>query len=157
MPEAVVDCLEPVQVAEEHRDRLQAALGSRQRVAHAVEEERAVGQASQRIVERLVNGLLSCAGVVKRQARMLGKRQQHLLVARLIHATGLGGGDTEAPDDAASLEDRRRHRRRQAVVWKVGQVVVVAGADDGVGDDERSLAYRAAAEALVGRLAAALE
>ena len=56
--QAVVHRLEVVEVEEQHRDRVPAAAGQRQRVAHPVPEQRAVGEPGERIVERLVGELL---------------------------------------------------------------------------------------------------
>ena len=55
--EAVVDRLEVIEIEEEHGDRRPLAGPARQRVAHAVLEQRAIGEAGQRIVERLVGEL----------------------------------------------------------------------------------------------------
>ena len=54
VPVRVVHGLEPVDVEEEHRDRVLVALGARQAVGEPVQEQVAVGQAGERIVQRLV-------------------------------------------------------------------------------------------------------
>ena len=65
--EAVVDELELVEVEEEHRDRGLAPAGDREGVLEPVEEEVAVGQAGERVVEGLVLGaLLGCAAARSR-------------------------------------------------------------------------------------------
>ena len=56
--QAVVHPLEVVQVHEEDRDRVRLPLRQRQRVAHAVAEQGAVGEAGERVVEGLVGELL---------------------------------------------------------------------------------------------------
>ena len=53
MAEAVVHGLEPVEIEEQHRGRPTAALGAAQRVGHPVDEQGPVGDARQRIMERL--------------------------------------------------------------------------------------------------------
>ena len=58
MAEAVVDGLEVVEVEVQHRGRPPAADGPGQGVTEAVEEERAVRQAGQDVVERLVAELV---------------------------------------------------------------------------------------------------
>ena len=58
------------------------ALGARRARAAAVEEEGAVGQPGERVVERLVDGVLDRARVVQREARVLGEGEQDLLLAR---------------------------------------------------------------------------
>ena len=52
--EAVVDRLEAVEVEEQHGQRGVLALQPADRVVEAVEEQHAVGQAGQRVVQRLV-------------------------------------------------------------------------------------------------------
>ncbi len=56
--ERVVDELEAVDVEHEHGDRAAVARGERERVVHAVDEQRAVGQARERVVQRPVLDLL---------------------------------------------------------------------------------------------------
>ena len=56
--EAVVDGLEVVEVDEQHRQRPAEAAACAQRVLDAVEEQGAVGEAGQRVVERLVAQLV---------------------------------------------------------------------------------------------------
>ena len=55
--EAVVDRLEVVEIEEDHRDRRALPVGARQRVLHAIGEQRPVRQARHGIVERLVGEL----------------------------------------------------------------------------------------------------
>jgi hypothetical protein len=56
--EAVIDGLEPVDVEPEDRGGAAVAVGERKRVVDAVDEQGAVRQPGQRIVERAVPGLL---------------------------------------------------------------------------------------------------
>ena len=81
MPEAVVDGLEAVKVAEQHRDRGTGSLGAGDRMSQAIEEQRAVGESGERVVKRFVDGLLDGSGVVEGEARVLGEGEQDLLVA----------------------------------------------------------------------------
>ena len=87
--ERVVDLLEPVQVHEQHRDVLAMALGSRQRLTHSVVEEDAVGQAGERVVERLVPKPIDEATVVQRHTGVVGDRleQTSVLVIEGAHVT----------------------------------------------------------------------
>ena len=63
MPEAVVDHLEAVEVEEEHREEAaSAALGARAGALEAVEEEGAVRQAGERIVDLAVGDVGLRAG-----------------------------------------------------------------------------------------------
>src|SRR6266851_127882 len=56
--EAVVHVLEVIDIQEKHRERLATfAAGPAQRVRHAIEKQRAIGQTGQRIVEGVVNEL----------------------------------------------------------------------------------------------------
>jgi hypothetical protein len=110
--EAVVDGLEAVEVAEEDRHRCGGALGAGERMPHSVQEERAVRQSGQRVVERLVDRLLHGPGVGQRKARVLGEGQKHLLVACVVLAARLGGGDAEATRDVTSFIHGRGHGGR---------------------------------------------
>ena len=56
--EVVVDDLEPIDVAEEHGHPAAGAVGLEQRVVEVVEEQAAVGQAGQGILERMPGQLL---------------------------------------------------------------------------------------------------
>ena len=58
MAERVVHLLEPVEVDEQHGERLAGAGRAGQRLVEPVAEERAVGEAGQPVVERLVGELL---------------------------------------------------------------------------------------------------
>ena len=74
--DAVVDGLEAVEVDEEHAQLGLAAGRHVERVLEAVEEERAVGQPGQRVVEGLLHGL-DGARVGEREARVLGEGVEH--------------------------------------------------------------------------------
>ena len=74
--DAVVDGLEAVEVDEEHAQLGLAAGRHVERVLEAVEEERAVGQPGQRVVEGLLHGL-DGARVGQREARVLGEGVEH--------------------------------------------------------------------------------
>ena len=58
MAEAVVDLLEPVEIEEQHRERVLRPLRAGQRLVEAIAEESAVRQARQAVVERLQRQLL---------------------------------------------------------------------------------------------------
>ena len=58
MAERVVDHLEAVEVEDEHGDGAAVARGERERVVDAVDEQRAVRQPGQGVVQRAVLGLL---------------------------------------------------------------------------------------------------
>ncbi len=58
VPQAVVDRLEVVEVDEEHRDEPGRAARQLERVLHPVDEEQAVREPGERVVERLVGELL---------------------------------------------------------------------------------------------------
>ncbi|MCY1304949.1 hypothetical protein D9M70_547240 [compost metagenome] len=61
MAEAVIDVLEVIEVEQHHRAGRLIRPGARQGVANAVDEQQAVGQAAQGIVERLVKQLAFAA------------------------------------------------------------------------------------------------
>ena len=58
MPEAVVDCLEVVEIQEEHRDTLGVSAAPAEGVLEPIDEELAVRKRRQRIVESLPGQLL---------------------------------------------------------------------------------------------------
>ncbi len=58
MAEVVVDHLETVDVAEKDRDLVAGALGLQECVVEMVEQQPAVGQARQRVLERVARQLL---------------------------------------------------------------------------------------------------
>ena len=59
--EAVVDDLEAVEIEEQHREQLASALGARQGMGEAIDEERSIGQAGERIAEGLPRELIEPA------------------------------------------------------------------------------------------------
>src|SRR5437660_708953 len=58
VPEAVVHDLEAIQVDEQHRQLVSESVATGKRMIDAVEEEGAIGQAGQRVVERALAKLL---------------------------------------------------------------------------------------------------
>jgi len=87
--EAVVDGLEPVEITEQDTGLMTRPVGARQRVSQPVKQERPVRQPRERVVEGLMQRVLNGAGVVQRQARVLGQRQHDLLIARAVLAPRL--------------------------------------------------------------------
>ena len=76
--ERVVDRLEAVDVEQQHRDAEAEALGAAEGVLDAVEEQRAVGQAGERVVQRLVAHDRLRALAVERRGQQVGDRLQPL-------------------------------------------------------------------------------
>jgi hypothetical protein len=74
----VVDALEAVEVDEEHRDGPVATPRAQQRVAQALEEDRAVGEAREGIVGGEVERLLVVAGGLQGGLRLVGEQPQRL-------------------------------------------------------------------------------
>ena len=58
MTERVVDGLEAIEVDEEHAGWLAGSAADRERLVHAVEKERLVGQTGEIVVERLLDQAL---------------------------------------------------------------------------------------------------
>jgi hypothetical protein len=123
VPEAVVDRLEAVEVAEQHGDRGAGSLGAGNRMAQAIDEQRSVGQSGEGVVKSLVHRFLDRSGVVEGEARVLGEGEQHLLVAGVVPAGPPARADGQAPDRLAALVHGCRHRRRQPVGGEVAGLV----------------------------------
>ncbi len=154
MAEAVVDRLEAVEVDEQDRDVAPAALGALESVGEAVAEQRPVGQARQRVMQRLVDHRVDGLRVRQGKARVLGERDQHLAVGQAVPATGRVAGDEHTAHDLAVLEDGRGHRGLQPAIDEhrhrlVGLRVVL-------GHDQPALGDGAAADALADPAAADL-
>ena len=105
--ERVVDRLELVDVEQQHRDVALRALRAGERLADAVVEERAVRQAGQRVVERLVADARLALVAVERGGEEVGHRLQPVRVvlaeradARRVHDDG--------PEGAGAPADRGR-------------------------------------------------
>ena len=136
--ERVVDLLEVVDVEEQHRDGRVRAPRAVERDAEAVEEQRAVGQAGQRVVQRLWAscdlGALALDRVADRAAQqgrgelgldqvVLGAgadRRERLLVAPSASTTigviGRGGSDLLERRERIVPRDRSSSTQRGAVV-----------------------------------------
>ena len=113
VPERVVDDLEAVDVEEQHGELGLRALHAREAEVEAVEEERAVGEVGERVVKGLVQRVADHPRVGQGEARVLGERQQGLLVVGAVAAPVAPRRHDEAADDAALLAHRRRHRGRR--------------------------------------------
>ena len=100
MAEAVVDELEAVEVEEEHRDAALRALGVCERVREAVDEQQAVGEAREVVVDGLVRERLLGALAVRDVAHL------HEVVARLVERVAHDGHVDEHRDDAAVGPDQ---------------------------------------------------
>ena len=73
-PRLSLTVLKPSRSQKRTADRCPRPFGARERVAHAVEEQGAIGKPGERVVERLVDGVLDRPGVVQGEARVLGER-----------------------------------------------------------------------------------
>ena len=121
VPERVVDRLEVVEVEEE--DGVVAPARGEQ-LAEPVEEERAVGQAGERVVEGLVlEAALELAQlgdevleavVLQRDARVVGQRAEEREVVAVEAADRAAVGDQEGADDARLARERGEHRALDA-------------------------------------------
>ena len=153
VPERVIDGLEVVEVDEENADRTANARSAADGEREAVEEERAVRHAGERVVECLVRDVVECPCVVDRQARVLGQREERLLIARRVGAIAIFGGGHDAADDGRALKHRGSHAGVKALgAPQVGNLAVerVGGLVD---DDEASFLHGPYAEARIARAA----
>ena len=105
MAERVVDRLELVDVEQQHGDGRLEALGAREGLLDAVEEQRAVRQARQRVVQRLVAHHRLRALAVQRGGEQVGDGLQPLA---LLAGEGADAGVVhgEDPEGAAAPADR---------------------------------------------------
>ena len=154
MPEAVVHGLEPVEVAEEHPGLVARALGAGDRMSQPVEQQRPVRQPGERVVEGLVERLLDGARVVQCQARVLGEREHDLLVARAVLAVRLTRADDEHAGELPGLVDRRGDAGDDAGRERL-VLESIDPAADRIGDHQRALPQRAAADPVDDRRPAA--
>ena len=113
--EAVVDHLEAIEVEEEHGEQLAPALGARQGVGEAIYEQCAVGEAGERVAERLPRELVEATGELIDLVGLLLYGGEHL--AEALHQRP----DLVVPDAA------RRDVRR------LGRGGELGGARDGAG------------------------
>ena len=103
--EAVVDRLEVVEIDEDHGEPGVLAPGAQDRVPHALDEQRAVGEVGDGVVERLVGELLleglalaHVAAVEHDAVDVLVVEQVRVEHLELAHARRRGGaGRTRAP------------------------------------------------------------
>ena len=93
--ETVVDELEAVEVEEEHGDAAVGAIGTGQRVRQTVDEQQAVGEAGEVVVERLVRERVLGALAVGDVAHL------HEVVAGLVDRVAHDRHVDEHRDDAA--------------------------------------------------------
>ena len=128
VPERVVDLLEAVEVDQQQRGRLAAALGGRQRVRHAVVEQRAVGQVGEVVVQRLVAQRAGGDGDDPEQARV---EQQQAEREQQVEAAGVLGDRLRDRlvrevdlDDAARLV-RAAEPQRHVDLERAGAAAVV--------------------------------
>ena len=103
-------------------------------------------------MERLLDG----ARVVERQARVLGQREQDLLVPGAEEPAWFGRRHSQAADDVAALVHRSRHGGRRHGDRKIHQVAQRTGSRHGVRDDEHPFAHGASAKSRAGGLPPAL-
>ena len=132
--ERVVDRLEVVDVDEQHR-QLRARAG--ERVAHAGDEQRAVRQVGQRVVEGLVAQLLLEVlerpdrllepVVLQRDAGVVGQRLEQLqVVGGEVAHDALAVGEHERADHAVLAGHHRQHRPLHAALAQVGRDLLPA-------------------------------
>ncbi len=88
VPEGVVHLLEPVEVDEEHADRLAISPGSHELLVDAVLEQAPVRQTGQRVVPCEVRDLLQQSGVLHRGHRVVGETDQPGLQLEIASRVG---------------------------------------------------------------------
>ena len=125
--ERVVDLLEVIEVHDHHGQAAVAALGGAQRLLDAVAEQHAVGQAGERVVQRLVLlGDRLAAAAVDGQQRQEQQRQDG---EREV------GGDHEHRREAEQQAGGRG--LQEEVGGEVAQEADLLGERDGAGDEAR--------------------
>ena len=97
--ERVVHLLEAVEVDEQRRALGVAAAGPGEHLLDPVEDQRAVGQAGERVVQRLVPDALEQAGVANRDRRLAREAAQTVRQLRVV-AQALGPVHDVADDQA---------------------------------------------------------
>jgi hypothetical protein len=107
--QAVVDELELVEVEEEDRDRGAAAGRHREGVLEAIEEEVAIRQSGERVVQGLVLGPLLCAPPLDRVGEDVGDRLHEVNVplGEVAGAARAGADHAEGVVFALDQDDRR--------------------------------------------------
>ena len=110
--EAVVDELELVEVEEEHRDRAAAGAALRQRVLEPVEEEVAVGERREGVVEGVVARALLGGAPLDRVGEHVGDRLQEVdvLGVELAQLEGLDAEDAVGMALGLDQDDRAAAR-----------------------------------------------
>ena len=115
MPERVVDLLEAVEVDEQRRALGAAPAGPGEHLLDAVEDERAVREPGERVVQRLVADALEQARVADRDRRLAGDAPQPIRDVGVV-GQALGPVDDVADHEADRLavdDDRDRRDRRR--------------------------------------------
>ena len=124
--ERVVDVLEAVEVDEDDRERAAVAVARRERLLEPVAQQGAVGQAGERVVERVVLVLDgAAAGPVEREERQAEQRQRR--------ERELRGDDHDRAEAEQDAHGRGLHLQVRA---EVPEEVRVLGQRDGAGDQE---------------------
>ncbi len=126
--QAVVDPLEAFEVAEQHADGAAVAPGRQERVLDAVDEERPVGEAGQRVVEGLVAQLGLELVALGHVAGVEDDAAHRLHVDQVGHPDlGVAPGPVGVPDPAFAS---RRSRPSSSAALEVGpDAVRVVGMD----------------------------
>jgi hypothetical protein len=142
VPQAVVDALEVVEVEEHQGHPLVLAPLAGEGALHPLEEEGAVGQAGEVVVEGLEQLLrghqalnLVELGVGDRRSRLLAEQRQRPKVVLGVVPSG-AGVDVEHTEQGPAVEQGHRHgaRRRGRSRWAMGN-----GPGHPAGDQQRLL------------------
>ena len=124
--ERVVDVLEAVQVDEDDRERAAVAVARGERLLEPVAQQGAVGQAGERVVERVVLVLhRAAAGPVEGEERQAEQRQRR--------ERELRGDDHDGAEAEQDADGRGLHLQVRA---EVPEEVRVLGQRDGARDEE---------------------
>ena len=115
--EAVVHHLEIVEVEEDHRERGAAVVSPRQRVLEAVDEQRAIGQGGDRIVEGLLLEAVAEPRVLDSDTRLRGERveEREILAVKAAHIAEPVADEQGSEERAIALQ-RCRHRVAQPLM-----------------------------------------
>ena len=125
--ERVVDRLEAVEVDEQHADHAVRARRALLRLAQPVQEQRAVGEVGERIVQRAVDRVGMILRVGQREAGVLGEGDEDVALVGVVAAALGTGGDGEQAAGHAVPGHRSAHQATDALGGqrRIGDVAVL--------------------------------
>jgi len=111
--ERIVDDLKPVEIEEQHRHLVAAAVGPHEFMLEAVEQQRPVTESGERVGECLGDGVVVGSHDREDHAHVVRVIHRHLLIRLGEPPFGPGGPDRDRPNEPPSLADRYSEARRE--------------------------------------------